>query len=318
MSDLNVSFAGLSLRYPILVEARSTSISSALVQRISDAPAGAIVMPPFVPAPPSSVAVAGEYGSSNRGEAADRDTDSIVRHLDGDSYLDTLGGVCSISSIPVIGSLAAYRRRQAVSFAQMMMDAGAAAVEIRPFDHPSIRTSRADHIEKNVLRIAAAVADRVDIPIILRAPATAYGLAAFVDALGGSGITGVVLSPFDDLGTINTDRVSFEPDETAPEIAVSGFQMMLAATRRLYRRVTPHLAVPIPAGRGRASVEAMLSGATVVTLPATPEDPQKSFSTISTHIRNLQGWMGSRRHDSLFDFRGRLSESRRTSSLEQS
>lgn len=317
MSDLNVSFAGLSLRYPIVVEATSLAISTSVVQRVSDAPTGAILLPPFVPAPPASGIDGGEYGPSNRGEAADRDIDSIVHHLDSDSYLDTLGGVCSVSSVPVIGSIAVYRRRQAVSYAQMMMDAGAAAVEIRSFDHPSIRGSRSDHIEKNVLRIAGAVADRVEIPIIARVPATAYGLGAFVEALGGSGVTGIILEPFDDLGIVNTDRVAFEPDQSAPEALVASFQMMLAATRRLYRRVTPHISVPIPAGRGRAIVEAILSGATAVTLPLGLEDIQKSVATISTHIRNLQGWMGSRRHDTLFDFRGQLSESRRTSSLER-
>lgn len=319
MSDLNVSFAGLPLRYPILVESTSPVISTPVVQRISDAPIGAIRMPPFVPATPNSVTGTpiGEYGPSNRGEAADRDVDSILRHLDIDSYLDTLGGVCSVSSVPVIGALSVYRRRQAVSYAQMMMDAGAAAVEIRPFDHLAIRASRSDQIEKNVLRIAAAVADRVEVPIIMRVPATAYGLGAFVDALGGSGIAGVILESFDDLAIVNTDRMTIEADPSAPEMMASRFHMMLAATRRLYRRVTPHLAVPIPATRARATVEAILSGATAVILPLSLEDMQKSLAAVSTHVRNLQGWMGSRRHDSLFDVRGHLSESRRTSSLER-
>lgn len=316
MSDLNVSFAGLSLRYPIVVEASSPTISVPVVQRVSDAPTGAIVMPPFAPALPSTADPSGEYAPNNRGDAADRDTDSIIRSLDADSYFDSLGGVCSVSSVPVIASLSVYRRRQAVAYAQMMMDAGAAAVELRPFEHHAIRSLRADHIEKNVIRIAAAFADRVDIPIILRIPVTGYGIEAFAEALGACGIAGIVLEPFDDLGTVNTDRVSLERDPDGAETAVSGFQTVLAATRRLYRRITPHIAVPIPSGRGKAGIEAVLSGATVVNLSLDLEDMAKSVSLVSSHVRNLQGWMGSRRNDSLFDFRGQLSESRLSSSLD--
>lgn len=316
MSDLNVSFAGLSLRYPFVVETISANISTSVVQRISDAPTGAIVMAPFEPAPPTSALPSGEYATANRSGRTDGDTEEIVRGLDADSYIETLEAVCAASSVPIIAPLRVSRRRTVVSYAQMMMDAGAAAIELRPFEEYAYRSLRSDQIEKNVLRIAAAISDGVDLPITVRVPATAYGIEAFVQALGACGVRGIVIAPFDDLGAINTDLTKVESDSSNAEEAVAGFQMTLAVARRLYRRVTPHVAVPIPPGRGKSAIEALLSGATVVTLPVDLSEMQKSVATVSSHARNVQGWMGSRRHDSLFDFRGMLSESRLTSSLE--
>jgi hypothetical protein len=317
MSDLTVGYAGLSLPYPLVVETAGTTLETTVVQRISDAPSGAIIVPPFecgravdVPADPS-------YTSNNRSDTADRDTARIVRNLDTDAYVDMLERVCKASRVPVIAPIRCARRSQAIEVAEVVSDAGASAIEIRPILETNGKAYRSDAIEKQILKIAAAIADRVDLPVTIRVPVSTYGMTAFVDALGECGIRGVVLDPPSGITAINTDQVALDPDPGNAEVRVAALLATLAAVREIYRRVTPHLAVPIPTGRGRGSVEALLSGATVVHIPIDMADMQRALAAVSSHARTLQGWMGSRRFDSLFDFRGALSDSRLTSSLER-
>ncbi len=311
-----MNFAGLSLRYPIVIVSSGINIDPGVVQRLSDGPVGALVLPAIKPAAPYASLNDGEYAASNRDEAADRDTDRILQNLDADAYLDALASVSAAASIPVFGAICTTRRRSAIALAEMMINAGAAGVELQPFDSDLTRSARADQIEKQVLRLAAGVVDALDTSVSVRLPVGGYGIAAFLDALAACGVAGVSLSAFDDLGSINTDGVKLEQQRTDAEVAVTALQSVLAVARRLYRRVSTQLSVPIPANRPKGMIEAILSGATTVELHISLDDQQKAISTATAHIRSLQGWMGSRRFDSLFDMRGLLCQSRLSSSLE--
>ncbi|MFW5828253.1 MAG: hypothetical protein ACOCU4_09175 [Alkalispirochaeta sp.] len=316
MSDINVTFAGLPLRSPIAIEPVGNVLTPGTARSVVEAGAGAIFAPPIDPDRLAHRDDTNEVTENNQNDESRRESHRIVRRLNLESYLEQVTELSQTVDVPLITPLSCDRSTEWLSLAEQLREAGATAVEIRPPIESLARTQRSDAIEKSVLRITASVAGRIDIPVLVRIPADAYGLITFVQALGESDAAAVTIRPLNGVGTFDLSAPSITVDNATGSAREAAFHVQLRACRSLYRRVNPHLGLQLPSDRPHAMAEAILAGATVGVLPVPGDDPNAATQAVDEFQTTLAGWLRQQRADSLFGVRGVLSESRITSTLE--
>tara|TARA_B100000614_G_scaffold254285_1_gene269456 strand:+ start:92 stop:1048 length:957 start_codon:yes stop_codon:yes gene_type:complete len=318
MPDTNVTFAGLPLRSPIVIEPSGTVLSSATARSAVEAGAGAVCLPPLDGERLNHRSDPDELTEHNLDDDGRRQSLRIVRKLNTQAYLDEVDRFASALEVPVIAPLQCERRGNWLAIAEQLREAGAAAIELRPQVEEMARTMRSDQIEKAIVRITASVAGRIDVPVIVRIPVGSLGSIGLVQALGDADAAAVAIRPLDTMRSFDLGGPTLRPtaDDEAGQRAA--FFSQLTACRALYRRVAPHLALRLPERHDAALTEALLAGATLGTLPVDGEDPRAAQDAVDRIQTTTDGWLRQHRMSSLFDARGLLSESRLTSSLENS
>lgn len=232
---------------------------------------------------------------NNDGGIARDSAEWLLREMNAENYLDLVEELASGSTVPVFAGLSFSNRKHWVRYARRVTQAGATGVELRVMDHG--QHLRSDQIEKRAIRIVAQVVDSLDEPVIVRIKSSVTGLAAFTQALCDAGAKAIIIeSPriteFSDSGLSHTYSSPLVPIE---------------AVRRVYRRISAHLAVDLGTADSDTVRAAILAGATAVVYSPVENSEQ---------LRNdLLRWMKSRKHTSIFDFRGSLSESKLATSI---
>ncbi|MCG8478752.1 MAG: hypothetical protein MI724_06630, partial [Spirochaetales bacterium] len=159
---MNVTFAGLPLAAPIVVEARARDFTIAAARGATEAGAGALIMPSLDNERMTRRTDAAELTDNNVDDTAGRQSERVIRRLNIDAYLDHVELIASKVDVPIIAPLESAHRSQWVPLAQDLLAAGAAAVELRLSIEQMSRSSRSDQIEKAIIRTTASVAERVD------------------------------------------------------------------------------------------------------------------------------------------------------------
>ena len=316
MSDYNVTFAGLPLESPLLIETDSDLLDVGVARQCREAGAGGILFPVLDEKRLNRRIDSQELTENNQDDQGKRDSERILRRLNTDEYLDSLENAVRELDIPIIGSLQCDRRGQWFALAQHMKDAGAKAIEIRPYRHDLHRLERSDQIEKHILRTTAYISDRLELPLVVRIPAFMHGVQPFVQSLGEAGAAGILIEQPESIHGVNVEAMTLTnagDDKTADQAA---FITSLSVCRSLYRRVNTHIALRVADTTASAVVMALMGGATVTTVPVDGQDADGAALLVRRHLTYLKKWMTTHSMTSLFDFRGVISESRLHSSLE--
>jgi dihydroorotate dehydrogenase (fumarate) len=258
-----------------------------------------------------------ELTENNLDDSGRRESVRIIHRLNIRNYLDEAQAMIDAVNVPVIAPLQCDRKSAWLPLAEQLREVGIAAVELRPPVEESSRTLHGEEIEKQLLRIVASVAGRIDVPVIVRIPPGSFGLTHLVQALGECNAAAVTFRHPQALVGFDSGSIALVQPEESPEVASAAFLAQLTACRTVYRRVNPHLAVRMSPERQTSVVEALLAGATLGILPVRGTDTGAAQAAVTAAKGTLEGWMRRNRMASLFDARGLLSESRLTSSLEQ-
>ena len=316
MADINVTFAGIPLNTPIIAEPTGPTLSVEVAAAAIRAGAGAIALPPLDEQRMNRHVDDDEVTEHNMSDAGRNASMRAVRALNLTEYLAEVEHFSTELEAPVIAPIQCAYRRHWARHAARIHEAGAAAVEIRPFVEELDRSLRGDQIERSILRTAARVAGVVDLPVIARIPATAYGSIALVGALADNGVAAVTLRAAAYSSTVDIDQLTLTPPEGDAAGADVAFLPVLSVTRTLYRRVTPTVTVCVPPKRDQALIESLLSGATAVTVPIDGEDKAAAAASITAMKQRLEHWLRVHEIATAVEVRGLVSESRRTSTIE--
>ncbi len=316
MSDYNVTFAGLPLESPMIIESSTDRMDTNVARECREAGTGGVIFPVLDEDRLNRVVDDSELTEHNRDDRGNRDSQRILRRMNIDEHLNGLEAAVKELDIPVIGSLQCDRRGQWFALAQQMREAGAGAIEIRPYIQEVHRSMRSDQVEKSILRITAYISDRLESPLIVRIPAFMHGIQPFVQALGEAGAAGVLVEPPEVVHAVDVESIAITDSSEDRTAAHAAFITALSACRILYRRVNTHIALKIPDSAASTLVMALLGGATVTTMPVDGTDGEGSSQLVRRYLTYLKKWMTTHSMGSLFDFRGVVSESRLHSSLE--
>ena len=194
MIDLRTTYAGLTLRNPIIVGSSGLTNKAERNREFEKAGAGAIVL------------------KSLFEEQIDLHSDQLMKHSDYpeaidyiqtyvkshqlEGYLDLVRKTKGYCTIPVIASINCYRSDAWVDFARQIEEAGADALELNVYD---LEISLDDDLnEARMVRdryahLISKVKKTVSIPITIKIGKTFSNIPSFVNVMNVNGADGVVM-----------------------------------------------------------------------------------------------------------------------------
>ena len=167
------------------------------VRRLEDAGAAAIVMHSFFEEQITMEQRAREYHIDAHSEGTSEAT-SFFPHLDdadqtGEEYLKHVAETKAAVKVPVIASLNGITSGGWVSYARLIEQAGADALELNYYDLPSNADETGAEVEERALAMVAAVRKEVKIPIAVKLSPFFSSLPNFAKRLVAAGANGLVL-----------------------------------------------------------------------------------------------------------------------------
>ncbi len=195
--DLRTTYLGLPLAHPLMPGASPLVDDLDTVKRLEDAGASAIVMHSLF-----EEQITHEREGINR--AMDSHAESFAEalsyfpapeefHLGPDRYLEQIRKIRATVSIPVIASLNGVSDSGWLSYAKLMQEAGAHALELNVYRIAADPTVPGTVIEKEVENIVRSVKRGLGIPVAVKLPPFFTSFANVARQLDDLGADGLVL-----------------------------------------------------------------------------------------------------------------------------
>ena len=301
MTDLKTTFAGLSLRNPIIISSSGLTNSAGKNKRLAEAGAGAIVLkslfeeqimleadqlkdPAFYP------------------EASDYLEEYIREHKLAE-YLTLIKESKKECSIPIIASINCYSDSEWVDFAKQIQEAGADALEINILALQSDVQYTYGSFEQRHIDILRHIKQTVTIPVIMKLGDNQTNPVALIDQLYANGAAAVVLfNSFyqPDINIENMEQVSGEVFSTSADLATPLRWIGIASSvvNKIDYAASGGVANP------EAVVKVILAGASAVEVCSAIYQNTNAFIGEST--RFLSAWMERKGFNNIAQFKGKL------------
>lgn len=301
MTDLKTTFAGLSLRNPIIISSSGLTNSAGKNKRLAEAGAGAIVLkslfeeqimleadqlkdPAFYP------------------EASDYLEEYIREHKLAE-YLTLIKESKKECSIPIIASINCYSDSEWVDFAKQIQEAGADALEINILALQSDVQYTYGSFEQRHIDILRHIKQTVTIPVIMKLGDNLTNPVALIDQLYANGAAAVVLfnrfyQP--DINIENMEQVSGEVFSTSADLATPLRWIGIASSvvNKIDYAASGGVANP------EAVVKVILAGASAVEVCSAIYQNTNAF--IGEANRFLSAWMERKGFKNIAQFKGKL------------
>ncbi len=288
MIDLNVTYASLNLKSPLIAECVGTFPTAAVLRELTTAGAGAIMAPPLTSTLLETEKSNAEITDNNDSDPARRGSRRLIRRLNMQEYLEELHEMVDRAEIPVIAPLHDLSGMEWRRMAARCRDAGAMAVELRPGNPANFIATRSQNIEGDIIRTTGGVTEQLDFPVITRIEVTPYGMLPLVQALRETGARGVVLA-------------STALPESAPK---ASDLIVMNGVRQLYQAVTPYLSCVISGSSSTDLTRVIHLGTTVAILRIPEPRKRGSSAVVAPLLQELQNDLTKRSAKTLRDVRG--------------
>jgi len=303
--NTEVAYLGLRLKHPLIASPSPLTKTLDGIRRLEDAGAAAVVLCSLFE---EEIA----YASQGRGFA--HATDSPVPEaylpkmdvysLGPDEYGALIQQARQAVQIPVIASLNGITRGGWTSFARLIQEAGAHALELNIYSIPSDPAVPACEIENLCVELLRDVRAAVDIPVAVKLLPFYTSLAHLAARLCAAGARGLVLFNRFYQPDVDLDRL-----EMTPHLMLSSsedLRLPLRWTAMLHGRVEADLALSGGVHTGHDALKAVLAGANAVMVAS--ELLQRGVRRLRDILGEMTRWMEDRRHASFDSVRGLLSE----------
>jgi dihydroorotate dehydrogenase (fumarate) len=195
--DLSTRYLGLALRNPLVASASPISNTLDGVRRLADAGVGAVVL--F-----SLFEEQLRHEAEQNARLADAGTDSFAESLsyfpagaDSDAgprrYLSLLERAAAAVDIPVIGSLNGVTPGGWTSYARLIQDAGAAAIELNIYYLPGDPHTPGREVEQRHIDVLCRVKNAVTVPVAVKLGPHFSSVGEIALRLDQAGADGLVL-----------------------------------------------------------------------------------------------------------------------------
>lgn len=300
MENLTVSFAGLTLKNPLIVSSSGLTDNAEKVKRWEEAGAAAVVLKSLFEEEILAAVETMETGS--HAEEADY-LQFYFREHRLDDYLSLLRDCKAACSIPVIASINCYRPAEWSDFARRMEEAGADALELNVMAVNSEVDYEYGSFERLHLDIFRNVKRAVNIPVIVKLGSRFTNCIPLVGQLHANGAAAVVL--FNRMASPDLDIDSFQ----CTHGEVLGLPSDLSEVLRWVALVSGRLpGVRLGASGGvadgRALIKVLLAGASVAEVCSAFY--RGGYGVAASMIEELGGWMAREGYAGIDEFRGLL------------
>lgn len=191
MADLKTTFAGLTLRNPIIISSSGLTDNAAKNTKLEAAGAGALVLKSLFE---EQIMLEADRlrNPSYYPEGSDYLAEYIRSHKLTE-YLELIKETKKVCTIPVIASINCYTDAEWVDFAGQIEEAGADALEINILALQSDVQYMYGSFEQRHIDILQHVKETVRIPVIMKLGDNLTNPVALIDQLYANGAAGVVL-----------------------------------------------------------------------------------------------------------------------------
>jgi len=298
MIDLSTSFAGLSMKSPIIVSSSGLTSSVDRIKKLAVAGAGAVVIKSLF-----EEQINHEIGNMSAGSDYPEAGDYIrtyARENSLEDYLSLIRSAKEAVDIPVIASINCVSASEWIDFAGRIEEA---ALELNIYFLPIDKDKEPSAYEKEYLHLVSEVKKRTSLPLIVKLGSGFSNITWMVDQLYKRGAAAVVLFNRFYAPDINTDELSFGSAEVLSTPAE------LRTTLRWIGIVSSQvkqmdLAASTGVHSGMAVVKQILAGATAVQVCSVLY--RNGLDYIRDMTLEMKKWMEKNQFESPADFRGKM------------
>ena len=305
--DLRTRYLGLDLAHPIVASASPLSKSLDGIRRLEDAGAAAIVLFSLfeeqIHQENEAFDHLSEFGSESFAESLSYFPAVGQDPVGPDSYLELIRRAREAVAVPLIGSLNGMTDQGWTSFARLIAEAGAHAIELNVFSLPTDPTISARDVEQRTVDVVTEVRRTVAIPVAVK-------LSPFFSAPGELAVR-LVAAGADGLALFNR---FYQPDfdlerlEVEPSLELSQpseIRLPLLWIALLHGRVRVSLAATTGVESATEVVKYLLAGADAVM--TTSALLRHGVGHLRTLIAGLSEWLERHECDSVAQIRGSMS-----------
>lgn len=308
--DLSTNYLGIRLPHPLVPGASPLSDDLDTVKQLEDAGAAAIVLRSLFEEQISREQEATHDHWERHDDAfAEAITffpspDSFV--LGPDEYLNHVQRVKQAVRIPVIGSLNGMTPGGWLSYARLIEQAGADALELNVYHAPTDFEKSGSEVERQTLEMVRAVKHGLKIPLAVKLSPFFTAFAHFARQLDGSGADGLVLfnryyDPDIDVHELNVIRILQLSDSSELPLRLRGIAALAG-------RVKGSLAVTGGVHTALDVVKSTMAGAHITQMVSALL--QNGPGHLKKIRADLEAWMEENEWSSLNEMRGNLSQER--------
>ena len=304
--DLTARYLGIELPHPLVCGASPLGGDLDMVRRLEDSGAAAIVLPSLFEeqVEHDPLAVYWTFAPHPQAELPFAVGPQPARFaLDPDAYLEHLRQVKAAVAVPIIASLNGTTLGGWLSYARLLEQAGADALELNVYELVTDPDASSRAIEEGTAEMLAAISDAVMLPIAVKLSPYYTALAHFARELERVGAAGLVL-----FNRFYQPDVDLERFEVRPDLHLSDSKELLLRLRWLAilrGRIDGSLAASGGIHRAEDVVKAIACGADAVQVVSAllRHGPER----IATLRHELELWLERIECDSLSEIHASLS-----------
>ena len=304
--DLSTTYLGLRLPHPLVVGAGPLADELDGVKALEDAGAAAIVLRSLYEEEITGEQMQGffdiESHTQSFAEATTYSPDPELA-LGPDEYLEYLRRVKEAVRIPVVASLNGSTPGGWLSFARLLQDAGADALELHIYHAASDMTMSAAEVERRAVGIVSEVKHALRIPVAVKLSPLLTAFAHFCKQLDDTGVDGLVL--FTRYHKADIDPEELEIVRSLPLSDSSELMMRLRGAAILSGRVNASIVVSGGVHTALDVIKATMAGAHVTQMVSAllREGPDH----LRTVRAGVEAWMREHEWERLGEMRGNMS-----------
>jgi len=305
--QLDTSYLGMQLPHPFVAGASPFGYQVDTVKRLEDAGCAAVVLHSLFEE---------QVTASHEGR---------IRHLNPDDarFAETIGYFPSLTDypfnphdyaehvyrvtrsvkIPVIGSLNGHTRESWLTYAPMIEQAGAAALELNWYEVHTETGASAAAIEDDLIETVREVKRTLTIPLAVKLSPFFTAFAGVAHELDEAGADGLVL-----FNRFYQPDIDIREMRVVPRLELSTsaeLPLRLRWIAILFGRVSASLAVTGGVATPHDGIKAVLAGADVIQMVSALLHHGPSYVNVMRH--SLEQWLDWHNMGSLAEARGRLS-----------
>lgn len=301
MTDLSTTYAGLSLKSPVIVSSSGLTSSVDRIRKIALAGAGAVVMKSLFEEQ-IMFEVANLSSDSNYPEAEDY-VRTYARENSLDNYLSVIKGAKEAVDIPVISSINCVSGAEWIDFAHKIEGAGADALELNIYFLPIHKDKDPREYERVYLDLVSKVKEHTSLPVIVKLGSEFSNITWMVNQLYLRGVAAVVLFNRFYAPDINTDEMSFGSSEvlSSPADLRNSLRWIGIVSSQVGQI---DLAASTGVHSGMAVIKQILAGATAVQVCSVLY--RNGIEYLRDMITEMKKWMEKNKYENTGVFRGKM------------
>ncbi|MBF2062878.1 MAG: dihydroorotate dehydrogenase-like protein [Calothrix sp. C42_A2020_038] len=306
--NLTTKYMGLTLKSPIVPSASPLSEDIDNIKRIEDAGAGAVVMHSlfeeqlnvYAQQISSQIILDDETNSLKITDSSD----TMQFRVNPSEYLEHIHKAKEMVDIPIIASLNGASLGGWISYAQLIEQAGADALELNMYYVPTDINLTSVHIEQNYIDILNVVKANVKIPVAVKLSPYWTNMANMAKRMDDAGADALVLFNRFYQPDINLKKLQVEPNIILSEPQAKCLPMRWIAI--LYGQLKTNFAATSGIHTGNDVVKMLLAGADVTMLCSALLI--RGIEYMRTLEQELREWMEEHEFNSIEQIKGILSQ----------